>query len=75
MDAAFRQGKAHGKKVAMRAEDCGGAVKVMGKNSKTGGQPFVEHKDPKDAEFCANGMGFRKATDGREAKPSENPVA
>ena len=27
-----------------------------------------------DAEFCANGILFKKATDGREAKPSEHPV-
>jgi hypothetical protein len=57
-----------------RCKDCGGAVKLLGKNSKTGGQPYVEHKDAADAEYCANGMGFRKATDGREARMSEHPV-
>jgi hypothetical protein len=58
-----------------RCKDCGGAVKLLGKNSKTGGLPFVEHKNPEDAAFCPAGIGFKKATDGREAKPSSQPVS
>ncbi len=57
-----------------RCKDCGGEVKLLGKNSKTGAPPYVEHKKPADSEFCAGGMLFKKATDGREAKPSEHPV-
>ena len=57
-----------------RCKECGGAVKLLGKNSKVGGLPFVEHKDAADAEYCPNGIGVRKATDGREARMSANPV-
>jgi hypothetical protein len=57
-----------------RCKDCGGAVKLLGKNSKTGGAPYVEHKDPLDSAYCAGGIIFKRATDGREAKPSEHPV-
>ena len=57
-----------------RCKDCFGEVKLLGKNSKTGGLAYVEHKRPADSEFCANGMLFKKATDGRLAKLSEHPV-
>ena len=57
-----------------RCKDCGGAVKLLGRNSKAGTVPFVEHKDPLDSAYCANGIIFRKATDGREAKASAHPV-
>ncbi len=57
-----------------RCKDCGGAVKLLGRNGKPGAIPYVEHKLPEDSAFCANGMLFRKATDGREPKPSAHPV-
>lgn len=57
-----------------RCKDCHGDVKVLGKNSKAGAPPYVEHKLPADSEFCASGMLFRKATDGREARISASPI-
>ena len=57
-----------------RCKDCFGEVKLLGRNSKVGAPPYVEHKSTADAEFCANGILFKKATDGREPKPSEHPV-
>jgi Na+-translocating ferredoxin:NAD+ oxidoreductase RNF subunit RnfB len=58
-----------------RCKDCFGAVKVLGKNGKNGTVPYVEHKLAADAEFCPSGLQFKKATDGREPRPSEHPVA
>lgn len=57
-----------------RCKDCHGEVKVLGKNSKVGGAPYAEHKSAADSASCSNGLGFRKATDGRESRLSENPV-
>jgi hypothetical protein len=57
-----------------RCKDCGGEVKLLGRNSKVGAPAYVEHKRPADSEYCANGMLFKKATDGRAAKPSAHPV-
>jgi hypothetical protein len=57
-----------------RCKDCSGQVKVLGRNSKAGAPPYVEHKLPADSEYCAGGMLFKKATDGREPKPSAHPV-
>jgi hypothetical protein len=57
-----------------RCKDCFGEVKVLGKNSKAGAPPYVEHKLPADSEYCLGGMLFKKATDGREAKPSARPI-
>ena len=57
-----------------RCKDCQGAVKLLGKNSKTGGAPYVEHKDMLDSAYCAGGMVFKRATDGREPRKSEHPV-
>jgi len=34
----------------------------------------VEHKRKEDSEYCVAGMYFRKATDGRQPKPSAHPV-
>jgi len=58
-----------------RCKDCGGAVKLMGRNGKNGAVAYVEHKLSADAEFCPGGLLFKKATDGREARPSTHPVA
>ncbi len=49
-------------------------MKLLGRNSKVGTVPYVEHKSAADSEFCANGILFKKATDGREPKLSEHPV-
>ena len=57
-----------------RCKDCFGEVKLMGKNSKLGTPPYVEHKLTADSEYCVSGLLFKRATDGREAKPSERPV-
>jgi hypothetical protein len=57
-----------------RCKDCFGEVKLLGKNGKNGTAPYVEHKKSEDSEYCANGILFRKATDGREARPSAHPV-
>ncbi len=57
-----------------RCKDCGGAVKVLGKTNKTGTPAYVEHQRAEDSEFCPNGILFKKATDGRGAKPSDRPV-
>jgi hypothetical protein len=57
-----------------RCKDCHGEVKLMGKNSKAGTPPWVEHKLAADSEVCANGMLFRKASDGREAQLSARPI-
>jgi hypothetical protein len=57
-----------------RCKDCYGAVKLLGRNGKTGTTPYVEHKSVSDAEYCANGLPFKRATDGREPKPSAHPV-
>ena len=57
-----------------RCKDCFGAVKLLGRNGKEGTVAYVEHKLPADAEFCPSGLLFKKATDGREPKPSAHPV-
>jgi hypothetical protein len=57
-----------------RCKDCFGEVKLLGRNGKAGSVPYVEHKSPADSEYCANGILFKKATDGREPRPSQRPV-
>jgi hypothetical protein len=57
-----------------RCKDCFGEVKLLGRNSKIGSTPYVEHKLTADSEYCINGLLFKKATDGREPKPSAHPV-
>ena len=57
-----------------RCKDCFGAVKLLGRNGKEGTVAYVEHKLAADAEFCPSGLPFKKATDGREPKPSAHPV-
>ena len=57
-----------------RCKDCFGEVKLLGRNGKVGTVPYVEHKNAADSEYCAGGMLFKKATDGREPKTSEKPV-
>jgi hypothetical protein len=57
-----------------RCKDCFGAVKLLGRNGKAGSIAYVEHKSTADSEYCINGLLFRKATDGRTARPSSHPV-
>lgn len=57
-----------------RCKDCYGVLKLMGRNSKVGTVPYAEHKSSADAEYCTSGLLFKKATDGREARPSAHPV-
>jgi hypothetical protein len=57
-----------------RCKDCYGAVKVLGRNGKPDAVPYVEHKLAEDSAICANGLLFRKATDGREPGHSAHPV-
>jgi hypothetical protein len=57
-----------------RCKDCYGDVKLLGRNSKAGLPPYVEHKSTADSEYCVNGMLFKKATDGREPRHSAHPV-
>jgi hypothetical protein len=57
-----------------RCKDCYGGVKLLGRNGKAGTVPYVEHKSPSDSEYCAGGMLFKKATDGREPRHSKHPV-
>jgi hypothetical protein len=57
-----------------RCKDCGGALKVF-KSTKAGVPvAHAEHKDKADSDYCAAGLHFKKATDGRESRPSANPV-
>ena len=57
-----------------RCKDCFGEVKLLGRNGKAGTVPYVEHKNMADSEYCAGGMLFKKATDGREPRPAAKPV-
>ena len=57
-----------------RCKECGGAVKLVKRNTAGAPTPHVEHKLKSDSEYCTAGLGFSKATDGRVARRSENPV-
>ncbi len=57
-----------------RCKDCGGAVKLFRRNIVGGPAPHIEHKLRTDSEYCPAGIHFLQATDGRVARPSENPV-
>jgi hypothetical protein len=58
-----------------RCKDCHGAVKLHKRHFATGPVPHVEHKLKSDSEFCAGGLLFREATDGRSSRLSGTPVA
>ncbi|HXE06678.1 MAG TPA: hypothetical protein VN612_02195 [Acidobacteriaceae bacterium] len=58
-----------------RCKDCAGEVKLFRSHKAGGPGPHVEHKHREDSEYCAAGMYFRKATDGRVARPSGHPIA
>jgi hypothetical protein len=57
-----------------RCMSCGGAVKLFKRRSEEGPATHIEHKLKTDSEYCAAGMYFLKATDGRQARPSATPV-
>jgi hypothetical protein len=57
-----------------RCKDCGGAVKVVRRRAEGAGPAHIEHKLKSDSEYCRAGLGFLKATDGREARVSSAPV-
>lgn len=57
-----------------RCKDCGGALKVFRTHKVGGPLAHAEHKDKEDSEYCATGLLFRQATDGREPRPSAHPV-
>jgi hypothetical protein len=54
--------------------NCGGAVKLFKRRSEDGPATHIEHKLKTDSEYCAAGMYFLKATDGRQPRPSASPV-
>jgi hypothetical protein len=57
-----------------RCMSCGGAVKLFKRRSEDGPATHIEHKLKSDSEYCSAGMYFLKATDGRQARPSQSPV-
>ena len=57
-----------------RCMHCGGAVKLFKRNSEQGLSAHLEHKLKSDSEYCAAGIHFLAATDGRQARPSQSPV-
>jgi hypothetical protein len=57
-----------------RCKDCGGAVKLFKTHKGGVALAHAEHKNREDSEYCPSGMYFKKATDGREPRPSQNPV-
>lgn len=58
-----------------RCKDCHGAVKLFRRQIARAAAPHVEHMERADSEYCAAGMYFRQATDGRTQRLSERPVA
>jgi hypothetical protein len=57
-----------------RCKECHGEVKLV-RNTKAGSPgPYAEHKSKADSEYCAAGLHFQKATDGREPRHSAHPV-
>ena len=58
-----------------RCKDCHGAVKLFKKRVANGPASHVEHIHKADAEYCPASLFFRQATDGREPRLSESPVA
>jgi hypothetical protein len=57
-----------------RCKDCSGPVKVFHRHKASGPVPYAEHKLREDSEYCAGGIFFRKATDGRAPRMSSAPV-
>lgn len=57
-----------------RCKDCSGPVKLYKRRSEEGVATLVEHKLKSDSQYCATGILFLAATDGRQARMSEAPV-
>ena len=57
-----------------RCKDCGGAMKLFRRHTVGAPPPHLEHKLKSDSEYCAAGMWFLKATDGRASRWSSAPV-
>jgi hypothetical protein len=57
-----------------RCKECGGAVKLVRRHTAGAPPAHVEHKLKSDSEYCTSGLHFLKATDGREARRSSEPV-
>ena len=57
-----------------RCKSCGGAVKLYKRRSEDGPIAHIEHKLKSDSEYCAQGLHFLKATDGRQPRTSSSPV-
>lgn len=57
-----------------RCQHCGGAVKVVKRRSGDSITAHVEHKLKSDSEYCAAGIHFLTATDGRQPRMSQTPV-
>jgi hypothetical protein len=57
-----------------RCKDCFGPVKLNVRTASEGTMRHVKHKLRTDSEYCASGLYFRIATDGREARISQSPV-
>ncbi len=57
-----------------RCKECGGAMKLFRRHTVGAPPPHLEHKLKSDSEYCAAGMWFLKATDGRASRPSSAPV-
>jgi len=57
-----------------RCKDCHGAVKLHKRHLATGPSAHVEHKLKSDSEYCAGGLLFANATDGRASRLSGTPV-
>jgi hypothetical protein len=57
-----------------RCKDCFGEVKLFRRHKADGPVPHAEHKRRGDSEYCIAGIYFRNAADGRQPRPSANPV-
>lgn len=57
-----------------RCKDCHGAVKLHKRNAPGGPVPHVTHQNKADSEYCAGGLYFREAEDGRAPRLSATPV-
>jgi hypothetical protein len=57
-----------------RCMSCNGPVKLFKRRSEDGPATHIEHKLKSDSEYCAAGLYFLKATDGRLARLSASPV-
>ncbi len=58
----------------LRCPDCTGAVKLHRRHIAGAPPPHIAHKLKTDSEYCAAGLHFSKATDGRESRMSGAPV-